>query len=127
MTATTTTENTITPTFVRGLLTKYQHSSVWPYINKVMPLVLFEVMALGPDGLIGLGKITAKLRLDDGKIYKLRFDHATHELQLRPMTGQKNGPPVATFTNKTTQRAVWKALHPKEASGQAFLDIPQAD
>lgn len=126
---------TLGPAHLQHLLGKYQHGPVWDDVGRILPFVYFEVMALGPDALLRVGKITAKVRLDDDAVYKIRFDHPTHEIQLCRMFGQKNGPPVATFSKQSTHEEIWLALHPRAARlhasqararsrGRVFVPLP---
>lgn len=103
---------------VQHIIRRYRQSGVWTDVKDILPLVLWEVIALG-DGLILLGKITAKVRLDDGQVYKVRFDHTTHVIQLCPMKKNKNLTPIAVFTNQTTADEVWAAFHPVESKKAA--------
>ncbi len=117
--------HTLHPTVVvQHIVRKYEGTGVWPHIQEVLPRLLWELFALG-DGLVLLRLITAKVKLDDGRFYKLRFDHTTHVIQLCPMKGNENLAPVAVFPNGTTQRAIWRALHPK-ATATVDAQVRQA-
>ena len=110
----------INPAFIYKLVTEQRGRPVWSHLHVVLPHVLFEVMALGPAAILHVGTRYVRLLLDDGRVYKLRFDHEVHHaLVLHRMHGNSNGKPVAVFTNATTPAEVWAAFHPAAAAKRA--------
>jgi hypothetical protein len=106
------TKKTIDAAFVEGLVDMHGEGTAWSYIADVIAFVIYEVQALGPHAILQLGKIGAKLKLDDKEWYKIKYEHSLHAIALYRMVGTKHTTCVATFANGTTQAQVWAALHP---------------
>jgi len=107
----------IDATFVQSLILAFRgKSKYWKYVEKVLPHVLFEVQALGPEALINRGVIFARVRLDDGKVYKIKFVHENQALVLYRMNGNANGEQIAVITNDTPQEVVWGLRNPAKAA-----------
>jgi hypothetical protein len=105
--------------FVQRLVTEYRGKPVWKYLERVLPIVVFEVLALGPQSLIYLGLTYGRVRLDDGLVYKIKFVHEVHALVLYRMNGKANGDQIAVFTNDIPQADIWAALHPAAMAAKA--------
>jgi hypothetical protein len=118
------TDRKLDAAFFKSIYDRYGHTSVWGDVEDVLGRLALQVAILHePCGIVLLGKNTAKLLLDDGHRYKLRFEHTTHRIELCRMFGTMNLTPSATFTNSSTTADIWRALHPKAAARRRAVEV----
>jgi hypothetical protein len=110
------TQRKIDSAFVHNIVATKGYSPAYKAVENILPIVLFEVMALGQDALHILGVRSAKLHLRDGEYYKIKYSHLTHSIVLYRMRGTRNATLVASFNNASSQLDVFHALHPAVAA-----------
>ena len=110
-------DHTLDSDTLRTLLDRHAHKGAFAAVAKALPLVWYEVMALGQAAIVSVHRRpSVRLKLDDGRIYRMAYDHATHTIVLYRLKGwHANGPIVAHFDNASTQAQIRQALHPKTA------------
>lgn len=113
------TQKRIDSDYIRNIVNTKGDSIAFACIARILPVVLFEVMSLGQEALEVLTVRSVKLRLDDGRFYKLKFSHELHSLVLYRMQGTRNAVQVATFDNLTPPATVWHALNPARSARKA--------
>jgi len=115
--------------FIHYITNKYRQRNFFSGIDAILPHVVFEIMALGEDALLYVWKKAAKLKLDDGHIYTIGYQHAHHGLVLtRMIMGpagflRKVNPPYV-ITNVTTPDEVWAVLNPEAAKLKGIRKQP---